>query len=366
MIKRAVSVLLLLAACKSGLSSDPPDLGSSTEDLSRLEGSTDLRMGFDLSLPADLASDCRGTSAPGVTYKLATDNLKLPSSAGRSFALDFDGDGKLENQFKNLISVINLAGLDVQGVIDAGIGAGEGIELVSFKTADTTNSTCVGVEANSAQPHMSGAPLPRFDGTDVFIPLMPMGAQLTGQLQGGKLATTAPPLQNAASEQSLMIRLNVGSGGLPLLLRGVHVEGTVSKVGGLWRIQSGVLHGVISKTDIDGTIIPSFAALLTQLIHNDTVAGVPGNTAKAIIGLFEPATGAASIAKCMVAANCCRTSPATCFIVPAEVSDSPVGGVLVPDVEVLDGSDRWAPKRGGKNYNAMSFGIGFSAVTANF
>ena len=149
-------------------------------------------------------------------------------------------------------------------------------------------------------------------------------------------------------------------------MRGVHVEGTVSKTGGLWRVQSGVLHGVISKTDIDGTIIPAFADLLTQLIHNDTSAGIPGNTAKALIGLFEPTTGAASIAKCMVAANCCRISPATCFIVPAEVADSPVGGVLSPDVEVLDGSDRWAPKSGGRNYNAMSFGICFSAVTASF
>ena len=369
MMKRAVSVLLLVAACKSGLSNDQVDLGSSTEDLSRLGGTADFGMGFDLSLPRDLATAaaCRGTSAPGVTYKLATDKLKLPSSSGSgAFTVDFDGDGKLENQFKNLISVISLAGLDVQGVIDAGIAAGDGIELVSFTTTDTTNSTCVGVEAISAQPHMTGAPPPRFDGTDVFFPSTPTGAQLTGQLQGGKLATTAPPLQSAATEQSLQVRLNVGGGGLVLNLRGVHVEGTVSKIGGVWRIQSGVLHGVISKTDIEGTIIPAFADLLTQTIHNDTIAGVPGDTAKAIIGLFEQKTGAASIAKCMVAANCCRVSPATCFIVPAEVSDSAIGGVLAPDVEVLDGSDHWAPKPGGKNVNAMSFGIGFSAVTASY
>lgn len=367
MIKRAVSVLLLVAACKPALTVDPADLGSSTADLSRLEGLPDLRGSSDLSLAADLASSCRGASAPGVTYKLATDSLKLPSSSGSgSFTVDFDGDGKAENQFKNLISIINLSGLDVQGVIDAGIAAGDGIELLSFTTTDTANSTCVGVEANSAQPHMTGAPPPRFDGTDVFFPIMPTGAQLAGQLQGGKLATTPPPLQNAATEQRLPVQLNVGGAGLTLLLRGVHVEGTVSKTGGLWRLQSGVLHGVISKADIDGTIIPAFADLLTQLIHKDVIAGVPGDTAKALIGLFEQASGSASIAKCMVAANCCRTSPATCFILPAEVAASPVGGVLSPDVEVLDGSDHWAPKSGGKNYNAMSFGIGFSAVTASF
>ena len=157
MIKRAVSVLLLVAACKPALTVDPADLGSSTADLSRLEGSPDLRGSADLSLAPDLASACRGTGAPGVTYKLATDSLKLPSSSGSSsFTLDFDGDGKAENQFKNLINIINLSGLDVQGVIDAGIAAGDGIELLSFTTTDTANSTCVGVEANSAQPHMTG------------------------------------------------------------------------------------------------------------------------------------------------------------------------------------------------------------------
>lgn len=367
MIKRAVSVLLLVAACKPALTVDPADLGPTTADLSRLEGPPDLRVSADLSLAPDLASACRGAGAPGVTYKLATNSLKLPRSTGGStYTLDFDGDGKPENQFRNLINVISLSGLDVQTVIDAGIAAGDGIELLSFTTTDTANSTCVGVETNSAQPHMAGAPPPRFDGTDVFLPITTKGAQLAGQLQGGKLATTPPPMQNAATEQSLAVRLDLGVGALTLVLRGVHVEGTVSQSGGVWRVQNGSLHGVISKTDIDGTIIPAFADLLTQLIHKDTVAGVPGDTAKAIIGLFEQKTGAASIAKCMVAANCCRISPATCFIVPAEVADSSIGGVLAPDVEVLDGSDHWAPKPGGKNYNAMSFGIGFSAVTASF
>ena len=66
----------------------------------------------------------------------------------------------------------------------------------------------------------------------------------------------------------------------------------------------------------------------------------------------------------MVAANCCRTSPATCLILPAEVAASPVGSVLAPDVEVLDASNKWAPVSGGTSYDAMSFGMGFTAITA--
>lgn len=370
MCKQFMAVLLLLASCKPPLS-DAADLGTDSEDLAE-PGSKppDLRRGPDLTpAPPDLASPatCRGRGAPGIFYQFATDALMLPKSTGaRSYTLDFDGDGKPENQLKSVSNVIALSGLDLQSALDAAVAAGDGIELFGVSTMDPSNSTCVGVEGNLAKPPGMGMPPPKFDGTDLFFPDMGLGAQFTGKLTAGQLSTTVPPLLSTTEEQQLQLRLPFNGGSLLLPLRGVHIEGTLTKTGSVWRIQNGVLHGVIAKPIIDTVFVPLVANLLTDLIHKDTMMGIPGDTAKTIIALFENRTGTASIAKCMVAANCCRINPATCFIVPAEVTDSSLGGVLAPDVQVLDTGDQWAPVPGGTAYNAMSFGIGFTAVTASY
>lgn len=158
---------------------------------------------------------------------------------------------------------------------------------------------------------------------------------------------------------------------LPLALRGAHVEGTLAMEGGILKIKNGVIHGVLAQKDIDGQIVPLVANLLTDLIHKDTKMGVPGDTAKAIIGLFEQKTGAASKAKCMAnAADCCgftgMAHPDTCKIVAQEVKDSSIGGVLSPDVQVLDDQGNWKPVPGGKMLNGMSVGLGFTSVKASF
>lgn len=368
MRKQFLAVLLLFASCKT----PSPDAADSGNDIADLADPgikpPDLRRGPDLTpAPPDLSATCRGRGAPGIFYQLATDAILLPkTTGGRTYALDYDGDGKPENQLKNLANVIALAGLDLQSALDAAVASGDGIELFGVSTLDPSNSTCVGVEGNLAKPPGMGTPRPKFDGSDVFFPDMGLGAQLTGMLTAGQLSTTVPPRLSAAEEPQLLLRLALGGGSVLLPLRGVHIEGTLTQTGGVWRIQNGVLHGVITKTTIDTVLVPLVANILTELIHKDTVMGVPGDTAKAVIGLFETKTGPASIAKCMVPVNCCRVSPETCFISPAEVTDSSIGGVLAPDVQVLDTGDHWAPVPGGRTYNAMSFGIGFTAVTATY
>lgn len=305
---------------------------------------------------------CSGISAPGPTYKLVTDSIQLPkSSGGSSFTMDYDGDGRVENQLKNLVNVLSLSGANVQDSITAGIQAGAGLLLFSVTTANPVSSTCVGVEATGVKPYTPAMRLPVFDGSDVFTPATTAPAPLRGQLKSATLGTTLPAMLAAADEQRLQLQLGFGKTTLNLPLRGVHVEGVLNKVGSVWRIQNGVVHGVISKKDLDQTLLPGLAAGFTQQINSAPTS----DTAKALIGLLETKTGP-SATKCMVAADCCRLSPATCVILPAEIAASPIGGVIAPDVQVLDPSDRWVPVPGGKAYNAMSFGFGFTAVTASY
>jgi len=44
-----------------------------------------------------------------------------------------DGNGRPENQFKKLVDVFALAGLDIQGSIDFSTAAGEGIQNVQTR-----------------------------------------------------------------------------------------------------------------------------------------------------------------------------------------------------------------------------------------
>lgn len=315
----------------------------------------------DLAMPPDLSStSCRGTEAPGKLYSLATNRLQLPGS-GQSYAFDIDGDGRAENQIKNIVSILSASGLQIQSAIDDAVEAGQIVSLAQIKSGDPMNSSCVGALVGMAQPRGPGAQ-PRYDGTDSFMIEGKLAAG-TGKLSGGRLETARPKDQLAADELTLNLRLTFGPGlTIALPVRGAHLEGQLEQTGAVWRLRNGALHGAVSKQDIDGKLVPLIANQLTVLINNDPMS----STTQTLINLFESKTGAASVAKCMVAANCCRTSPNTCFILPAEVLDSPIGGILAPDIEVLDPSGKWQPSGGGKSYDALSIGLGFEAITATF
>ncbi len=313
-------------------------------------------------------STCTADKVTGTSNKVASDALKLPkTSGGSTYAYDFDGDGKPENQLKNLVNVISLSGLTIQDSVDKAVMSGQAILLSDIKTADLMSSNCSSLTFSLAEAPAMGAPAPKFDGKDTFKTSNIAGVTLFGNIVAGKLSTTPSKDQTAANEQKITLNLPIGMGTvLPLSLRGAHIEGTLAMEGGVLKIKNGAIHGALSKKDIDTQIVPLVADLLTSLIHDD-VKGTPpvvGDTAKAIIGLFEVKNGP----KCMAnAADCCATNPTTCKITKDEVIASPIGGVLAPDVQVLDESGvGWKPVPGGKAVNAMSVGIGFSSVQATF
>ncbi len=367
MFCRLPLILAALAVCSScskpGLiyveddQSDMPrsiDFAGSTADLAGT-------MTMDMASARDLASgySCRGEDAPGKTYKLVMNSLTLPGSTGSStFAYDFDGDGRTENQLKNLVAAVSVAGLDLQTPLSDAVSSGQIINLISLTSDSVDAAACVGVSLNQGK----GAAFPKFDGSDVFTPVSPTGSPLSGALASGKLTTTHSRVLTAVTESQFELQISLGKGLLKLPLRGAQIEGIVQSGGPVFRMTSGVLHGVVAKKDIDDKLLPAIADQITDLIHSDPTSS---NT-RVIINLFESSTDPVSVTKCMTPSRCCRLSPATCVILPEEVQRSPIGGVLSPDVEVLDDLGKWKPVPGGKKYNAMSVGLGFSAITASY
>ena len=322
---------------------------------------------FDFTTAADLTQSdsgheysCRGTDAPGTTYKLVTDSLRLPKSSGSlSYTYDFDGNGKPENQLRNLTQALAFAGLDLQSGVDEAVAKGASLQLASVTTSDLSSASCAGVSLMPAKPTLM---LPRFDGSDILERAMTPAADLIGKVSAGKLTTKATKDLLPKEEARAELSLSLGRRSLTLPLRGLHMEGTLEKMGTLLRIRDGVLHGVVSAMDIDTKVLPAVADQVTLMINSDPMSP----TTTALINLFENMSNAVTKTKCMKASQCCHVNPTTCFIMPEEVKLSPLGAVLAPDVEVFDSSGEWKPVPDGRNRNGVSLGVGFSAITASF
>ena len=335
----------LLAAAGAGCGGDDPPPPPPTPDM------------------ATPAVTCTQAQVTGSSNKLATDTLKLPkSTGGTTYTYDFDGDGKPENQLKNLINVVSLSGLDIQASVDSAVQSGEAVLLSDIKTADLMSSSCSSFSFALAEAPMGWKP--KFDGSDMFKVGAIMSVTLFGGITAGKMSTTPSKDQTSANEQKVSLNLPLGMGNnLPLDLRGAHVEGTLAMEGGVLKIKNGAIHGVLSQKDIDGKIVPLVAQLVTKMINDKP----DDSTTKTIINLFENQMNDVSKNKCMnTPEKCCKTNAKTCVILDAEIKMSPVGGVLASDIEAFDGQDRWAPSKENKNKNGMSVGLGFSMIKAKF
>lgn len=302
---------------------------------------------------------CTPDKATGTSYKFATNELKLPGSMA-SYALDIDGDGRADNQLKAILSAVSAAGLSLDSGINEAVANGEAVILTEIQTPDLMTG-CAKLTANLAQAPAMGMAKPKFDGTDTFVKASTqMSAVLGGNITGGKMSTILPKDQKGDQVQKITLQLPLGMGGnLPLVIYGAHVAGTISAD----KIINGEIHGVILKKDIDEQIIPAIATLLTDLIHKG------GSSVDQIVKLFEdPVNNPASKAKCMVAADCCAMAAnrPTCKITAEEVkTNSLISSVLSADVQVMQ-NGAWSPVPKGTTKDAMSVGLGFASVKANF
>jgi len=290
----------------------------------------------------------------GAHTKFATNALKLPDSTN-SYSIDIDGGGRPENQLKSIVSAITVAGFDLQGPVDMAVKDGSAVLLMDEQSADLMSS-CSTVTLNLAKKPPAA---PQFNGMDNFtIDTSQMPATLVGQITAGQLNTILPKDQTGSQVQTINLSLPLAGGVLPLTIFGAHVQGAITATG----IMSGQIHGVIRQSDINSEIIPAVATLLTDQIHKDPTGG----TTMTIIKLFEDMTNPVTKMKCMVAADCCATNPATCKILPAEVQgNSLIQNVLAPDVQGFQ-NGMWSPVPKGQTKDSLSVGLGFTAVADTF
>lgn len=317
-------------------------------------------------LPALLAG-CGGGGgggpAPLEDHGFVVDALIVPSTANEAlttYGLDIDGkDGDSDRGVDNALgrTFAALSGtLDVGAAVRAGVDAGSIILLVNVRAADLTadgpmevgmylgaNPTpaaCESEQDETCRKHLDGA------GSFELAQDTPTDTVLTGSLKDGGFSMGADdePGQVALAFPAL-------DGGEPIVLELVGARISIQSVSETG-LTSGIIGGAIPAEDFEQTILPSFHAGLAAQVAADCTGTplnccTPDTAGQGILVFFDPIS-----TDCMVSYEEFRNHP---FLAPQ----------FNPDVDLFDADGNYAPNSDGTN-DALSLGLGFTAVTATF
>jgi hypothetical protein len=311
----------------------------------------------------------------GAESKYVANALTVPMEKSM-FAMDLNGDGKLDNQLGNIIGALAAQNLDPQMGVNDSITAGDVVLLLDETASDLTTSTCgqTTVSVGNKPP----AP-PKYDGTDTFTVNTSIGGgTFKGVISNGVYNSNSPVTATDATQVILTVQLPLVAGSAPINLKvnGGHIQYTRSADGS---IKTGQLNGAIRSSDVQSTIIPSVAQLLTS-----KVSGGMGmaSTNQQILDIFDtggqddpnmpsgcknddgtpacksttgPDAGMCAKAKDMIISTC------------EVATNSIIKNVLAPDVQMFSADGlHYMPSAANTMKDSLSLGLGFTAVKASF
>jgi hypothetical protein len=275
--------------------------------------------------------------------------VRITLPAQRSdFALDLNGDGKLDNALGNVVGALAAQGLNPQSVLDAANQAGQGLMLFDeLGDEGFLNLGC----ASTSYANAAAQPNPDFSGAGHFTIDPSLGTGLfTGALSGGSFTSTPPSLATRPVEAFVQLPL-VGPGLIRLPLVGASLRYTNTKSG----LGQGTLDGAIRESDMQSIVIPQLAAGLNQVV-SATPCDVTCQQNEAI---FDTG-GCTNPDGTMAQARDHR-------IEVCEVADNAIiKNVLQPDVQLFDASGAYHPNPQNTLKDSFSVGVGFTAVFAKF
>lgn len=224
---------------------------------------------------------------PKPTIDCATNDCKdyvfsrilLPTTPqeAQAYGVDFNGDSVEDNALGAIISALASVSTDfaIQPTIDETVYSGATILLLQVQASDLTNQASVAAQAfigkkmnccpgNETDPvackaaSLAGC----FSGTGIFEkdPAGPTDAILAGKIASGNL-TLGP------ATVRIQIPLSA-TGTIDVNLQQAQIKGKINADG----IMSGVLAGVVEKTELDNNIIPAVATLLQDALANPAVS----------------------------------------------------------------------------------------------
>ena len=310
-----------------------------------------------------MTGDTDHTTAEGMEYKFVASALIVPQMKS-DFAIDLNGDAKPDNQLGNVIGALASQMLDTQGGIDMAVAAGNAIVLASYQSTDPTLKTA----ANPGATVYLGKSMmmPDYTGAGMFmVDTAQAPAKFFGTLANGKFSSNNPATTKVPVSVTIGLPLIPGGAPVPLKLNGAHIQiqnanCPANPTTGKTPMMCGQLHGSIKNSDIQTTIIPAVASLLSTQVMNNPMS----SSSKQILNIFDVGNGNGG--------NC--TNPDNTMGVPMDgkistcevAGNALVGNLLVPDIQVFDSAGSYAPNKTNTMKDSLSLGIGFELAVAKF
>lgn len=271
------------------------------------------------------------------------------------YQTDIDGDGAKElNLFSKFTTTLTRNDLNFQSQLNPSVAVGKGVALIDIDANDREDCARL-TWTPAAVPEAA----PLYDGTDRW-PALPgySGSPLRARGTLDRLQTSSPleAVGRTAKKIDLFLSLRVAT--IHYEIFGPQVTITRQSDGTLL----GKLTGVIKKQNIDAMYFPTFAKEFTYVINHENADSKIVGGIKELEGIQIPE----SVKKCMISQDCCNVDFKTCLVHPKEMALSLMllpEGLLEPDVQVFHGN-LWQPVPAGMEKDALSFGLGFTAVPA--
>ena len=274
------------------------------------------------------------------------------------YALDLNGDGRVDNQFGNLFGALAGQNLDVQNDATQAVTSGQSLTLIDAHADDFSNDACAASDVEAANAMTS----PDFSGAGHFtVDAAAMPGHFAGMFVAGTFSSLPLP-SSATTPVDMTFELPLLGAIIGVQLVGAHVQYTRAADG---TITGGQLNGAIRNADMQNVVIPALAASLTAQVQITPL----GPRQMELLAIFD--YGGKSDPSC--AAGTCKNPNGTCAVKgdhKIDICEVATAGliqnVLAPDVQMFDANGTYHPSADNTQKDSLSIGLGFSAVPATF
>lgn len=323
----------------------------------------------------------------GIDTQYVADSIIMPTSPNEAqqLGLDLDGDeqGRPDNALGQILSVLASQGdLDLQASIDEQVADGGLLLLFNLRATGLTTASGVGSWVFLGD---NPSPEPCTDPDNIAT----CGQHLDGN---GSFDIAAESPRDAVLAGNLIVGMFKGGPGkitlelslgdvdpISLSMIGARMEVKVNETD--HTLLDGKLGGAITQDELDNNVLPAIVSVMEDSIGPDCMGSpsdcdcsaesclqadgtpadcttsqpdccVEGSTGETIIDLFDNCSDDSTTCDCAVTLQELRENDL-------------ISSLLSPDVDLLDADGNFNPRTDGVK-DALSLGIGFSAVEANF
>jgi len=309
------------------------------------------------------SGDC--TASGGTNKAQYVTNAVMVPQQRSDYAIDLNGDGRVDNQLGNIIGALEGQMLHVQDGVNQAVTDGTLIVLMTQTSTDAMfqSDSCATAQLQIGQTMA----MPDYSGMGHFtVDSGQQGGTFNGPIKLGKFSSAPPATTTKPIEVDIKLPLVSGADPVTLKVNGAHLQFTRDASG---KITGGQLNGAIKNSDVQSQIIPNVAALLTKKITDDKANGGLSSGDNQILSIFD--NGGKADASCT--AGTCKNPDGSCAVKGDEKIDicevSTAGliqNVLAPDVQMFDASGKYAPNKDNTMKDSLSLGLAFTAVGATF